>query len=127
MTEWTRLPDAPVGRTLGPGGPLQCTFRALRLDHPPERCAGILGHAPIMCGSMVVWDHEPAIRGHEPWPESGELIKDVGGHIWYCGRGPLSICDRCGLAYSRWDGGDCSALGPVHGPLLPTIEDYLAK
>lgn len=124
---WTRLPDAAPGRTLGPRGPLQCTLRVERSDvGGPERCAAPLGHPPVTWGSVVVWDRYPLVRGHEPWPETGELIAGAGGHIWYCDRGPLGICDRCGTCYSSWDGYECPALGPVEGPQLPSIQDFLA-
>lgn len=124
---WTRLPDAPPGRTLGPSGPAQCVVRAEPGDRPgtAERCGGVLGHAPLTAGNTVLWTGT-AVEGHEPWPEVGRLHENVGGHIWYCDRGPLSLCERCGLPYSRWAGDACPALGPLHGPALPTLADYLA-
>ncbi len=122
---WTRLPDAPVGRKLGPDGPLQCTHRARHGDNEvADRCGGVLGHEPMTWGDLLHWAHEPAVAGHDPWPEVGRLYEEVGGHIWYCDRGPLSLCGRCGLPYSRWGGDECDALGPVHGPELPSIGDY---
>lgn len=107
---WHRLPDAPRGRTLGPDGPHQCTFRAQR-GRGIERCGDVYGHAPLTVGipGMLVWSGT-AVEGHEPWPEDGAYYTDVGGHRWRCDRGPLSICDACGLPYARWDGGDCPAL-----------------
>lgn len=127
MTEWTRLPDAEVGRTPGPAGPVQCTHRArLRDNEEGSRCGGPLGHEPLTMADVVMWLHEPAVVGHDMWPEVGRLHEDVGGHIWFCDRGPLSLCARCGLHYSGWSGGDCPALGPEHGPRPPTIEDYRA-
>lgn len=128
MTTWTRLPAAEVGRTLGPDGPLQCTHRAwMGGEEEASRCGGPLGHEPIGYGrDTILWAHEPLVAGHDMWPEIGKLIDYAGGHIWYCDRGPLSLCGRCGLAYSRWSGDDCPALGPEHGPWEPTIEDYRA-